>query len=221
VISLAHLESHVPPENRQVATGRLEGVLVQKAATRAVSNGKAELRLFVRSGGRKQDPKPQPASPQPEVQTIESPADVIRLRASTDLAREEVLAVIEQQSQIINELTGAAKRRLAALERVYINRRSAVSIECNEAIISARRIICALESRLQRVAQLSSSGKLEEAVRARDMLYEDLVIPRDAVNALITSTAIPPMSRKEWEMRLEEYVSSAEREFRLANLHRA
>jgi hypothetical protein len=77
-------------------------------------------------------------------------------------------------------------------------------------LIDARRIIGALEARLSRLHDVLLSHEPKELLKGREMIRQPLVIPRDAVNALISTSDLPTLPPNKWEETLDRLLSQAE-----------
>jgi hypothetical protein len=108
------------------------------------------------------------------------------------------------------ELINKSRDRMHDVERLMENRIHLISSDTIKAHINAKRIIGALERRLERVRDLVATSNIPELAKALRLLESDLVVPSDTMNTLIGTDQIPSVASGKIKTTLERLLSAAE-----------
>ncbi|MFN8392497.1 MAG: hypothetical protein U0136_19545 [Bdellovibrionota bacterium] len=156
-----------------------------------------------RTPAKKSSPKRPPSLPSPAPQfaapTPESPISARQPAPSTDIY-DNLSAAIAQIQKLIHDTNA----KLSRFEGVMAKRLDRTSNADHQSLIRAKKILRALEERLNQLNQ----GKLDldcGKVSRETLLVlvdSDLVIAHDAQNALPGETPIPPLPPASWESTL-------------------
>jgi hypothetical protein len=141
----------------------------------------------------------------------------IEVRTDSELHQEnepltaaEHLSYFDRYVYTLSKLIRDSKERMRTLEQQFIDQLSSTNSEFNQNIVTARRIIGALESRLVRLQELNPHESQDGFSLSKSMLKEPLVVPRDAVSALLSSEDLPPLQPSQWESALDSFIAKAE-----------
>ncbi len=124
----------------------------------------------------------------------------------------DLLQEIHSQGFAISELLKTYHPRIDALDARLSGELFAGGEEVTGTLIDARRILGALETRSKRLRNLITSHDARELAKAKEMLQQPLVIPRDAVHSLIANSDLPAIAPNKWDETLERLLLSAENE---------
>ncbi|MCB0322703.1 MAG: hypothetical protein KDD69_03985 [Bdellovibrionales bacterium] len=223
------------PEALKVSPIPLEQQLARRA-TPAV--GPKEATAPVAEGPKQRSlpmPNPPGAFPQPALTSwnertaaasTETPAPA-RPTETVDRAQPQQLAIpdllkdIFERGKAIRELVEHSRGRLRTLEHRLSDFTQQAPPETFDAISSIQRILTAFDQRLLRVRELVDGHRLPDILKARTLLAEPLVLPKDAVNTLLTSKELPSLTPDRWADALEELFATAERNLSATHKRRA
>ena len=126
------------------------------------------------------------------------------------LSREEILARISAQEKQIVGVLNDARNRVRTIERLMENRIHLIGSDIIKSHLNAKRIIAALEARLDRVHALCRASENRDLIRAYRLLNADLHVQADAVNTLISAEELPPLPLQNLALAVDELLRRAE-----------
>ena len=112
------------------------------------------------------------------------------------------------RSYRISHLLTRSKDRMVLLEESMRDRVHLVDSDLLKSLIRAKRIIGALEKRIEQLHACAASGNLRQGAL---LLNAELEVPSDTVHALMESEAIAPLPSHKWAQSLEKLLGYAER----------
>ena len=114
---------------------------------------------------------------------------------------------IERAGDYLVQLIHSSRTRIEAVEREMIDHMASVSPEGQKNLTAARRIVGALERRLEILNSYLYKGAQADLYSAYKLLSSPLVLPNDCVNKLISEADIPPIPPAEIKPMLEQLLN--------------
>jgi hypothetical protein len=161
----------------------------------------------------------------PTPRSLEAAKQVARVSWSMDSSHEDnpdkkeinenisipdLMQEIHIHGRKIKEIISRFRLELRDLEADLLDTRD--SLEANTeipALEDAKKIIAALEARLGRLGNPLISHDPADLIKARNMLQQPLVMPRDAVHDLVRVKELPALPPADWQPTLERLFSEA------------
>jgi hypothetical protein len=132
------------------------------------------------------------------------------VRNIDSLSVSDLAQIIHRHTKALSDLITESKSRLMAVQSQMMDRMLSTSPEYTNSVVDVRRIIGALESRLDKLLEYSEDPRSALMIKARKLVKEELIIPCDAVNALISSQELPSLTPEQWEPTLDRLLTRAE-----------
>ncbi len=132
------------------------------------------------------------------------------IRNIDTLSIPDLTQLVHRHGKALSDLIRESKSRLVAVQSQMIERMLSTSPEYTNSVVDVRRIIGALESRLEKLLDYSEDPRSGRMLKVRTLIQEDLIIPCDAVNALISSGELPSLPPEQWEPTLDRLLTRAE-----------
>lgn len=197
-----------PSESRTQDTARLKNNGTQNGAPSVNGTAKAQARPVNSDNGY--------VVPQKKAASIDfGPARPLDTLSTPDLLQE-----IHVHGHMIAVLIRDSKERIQRLDTMAADRMHLIDGKVFKAMTNARRIIGALENRLERLKGLTVPSNTPSLIKARSLICSDLVIPCDAVNALLSSEELPALQPVEWQPTINKLLDFAEQELQDFLSHR-
>lgn len=108
------------------------------------------------------------------------------------------------------------KRRINSLEMLMGEKMFLANRKVNHDLLKVRRVACAVEARLQALAEMTRTHAPDQIERAYTLFDCEITVPKDAVNALLDSDPIEPLSPTEWADIAEYLLYDAESDVKIA-----
>jgi hypothetical protein len=119
-----------------------------------------------------------------------------------------IFSEIERGADHLAHLIAIARGRIELIEREMIDHLAIVDADGQKSISTVRRIIGALEQRLDKLNQYLHDNSHVELAAAFRLLSSPLVIPNDFVNKLISEENIEPIPVAEIQPVLNHLLTS-------------
>jgi hypothetical protein len=133
------------------------------------------------------------------------------VRNIDSLSVSDLAQIIHRHGQALSDLITESKSRLTAVQSQMMDRMLSTSPEYTNSVVDVRRIIGALESRLDKLLEYGKDPSSALMIKARKLINEELIIPCDAINALISSQDLPSLPPEQWEITLDRLLTRAEK----------
>lgn len=142
------------------------------------------------------------------------------IECSKEGANEELLKTIKRFEPLYYELSNFhfdISKRLSDVDRQTVTHLNPMSAEGIRKLGKCRRLLNAFKGRLNEIQKLFDSvpNGFEEKLIA--LFRDDLIIPHDAVNALIIEKPIAPLPSNQWMSTILFLVESLEKELEELN----
>ncbi len=122
-------------------------------------------------------------------------------------SRDEALDRVTTEANRLVHVTATYRPRLVAIERHVIDHMAMISADGQRCLTVVRRILAAVEERLDALSKELSTGT-DEAVRAAlQLAISPIILKNDSLNKLITEAELPPISPIELKNVLETLLS--------------
>ena len=143
----------------------------------------------------KKQPVPIPFASKEQLETLSTP---------------DVLQEVHAHGHMITILIKRTKERIKEIDEAAEGRTHLFDGSVAKALINIKRIIGALENRLERLRALAIPTNTAGLIKAKSMIVSELVIPCDAINSLINAEQLPSLPPDKWENTIDTMLSFAE-----------
>ena len=128
-------------------------------------------------------------------------------------AIEKMREKIDLHSQMIQEVISDARPRVETCERILVEQPGRLDGDVKN-IATARRLLSALEQRLEQIVRLSSESTEEQVLTAHELTDEKLRVPKDVQNSVVDADSIPDLESHLWRDTLEMLLLQAEKQLK-------
>ncbi len=142
--------------------------------------------------------------------------DSIQLPALSagELSLSELKELFDAKQLHALHFVGQSNKRIAELESQMNKWVHLMDSEIIHAVVDVRRILSALEKRVESVKTKTDLEDAQSLNWAIELMDSKLIVAQDAVNTLLNSTEIPPLSSEQWEAKVEQLLSKTEEHIR-------
>ena len=121
------------------------------------------------------------------------------------------LEVFNRELSNLVGLVRSSEERLRYSESLIVNQISQTTSASINAVNASRRIIRALQKRLNKIDALLAQKDQTSLEEAKHLIRKDLVVASDPIHALVSEQPIPPIKSTEWRPVLEQLFSVVEK----------
>ena len=118
---------------------------------------------------------------------------------------------INEQLPAIEKLINNGYQILGFFERRMYDYSEALGQQDVKYLVTAKKIISALEARYTQVVKLMSNNNYRDMLAAHTLLCSDLVFNNNGIFNLVESAPLKPLTPEEWAPTLEELFTDFER----------
>ena len=136
------------------------------------------------------------------------------------LGPEDLLREHRRYVRDLDQILIDSSSRIQNLEHAMIDNLLAANGQFINAVVDARRITTALQTRFQTLEAMLVNTEPGDPLAARDLMRKPLEIPKDTVNSLLDAKEVPPIPAYELEAALDTLLGSAEEQLQRFNAER-
>lgn len=227
----AQLPAHVKhtPAKKEAVTYEDRGKVIQlqSAQNRRVSyiNSESQTESLTISSPIRNIQKHAPYSQERQNDSYAMPqgkrdqAVAVRSISSTDrLSTAEMIEEIHAYAVELVRLIQYSKERILAIENATHLHIHLFDSSFAASLMNSRRIVAALEYRIEKLKTYMLSPDPVNTRKAAELLRSDLVMPCDAMNAVLSAENIPSLPAERIQQELESILSSSENLIRQSGL---
>ncbi len=118
--------------------------------------------------------------------------------------------LLQNEADKLTKLINVSRNKLVELDGKVMKNMTRITSGETNALISARRIVRALEARLQELNAFLLYRAANTVNEAENLLKKNLIIPSDPMTTVLDSSPIRPLRPSDWQNTLEALFSRVE-----------
>ncbi|MCC6932305.1 MAG: hypothetical protein IT292_03515 [Deltaproteobacteria bacterium] len=139
-------------------------------------------------------------------------AFTIALQTYRRLVKNALLSEVNKQLPAVEKLINNSYQILGFFERQMLDFSEALGQEDVKYLVTAKKIVSALEARYTQVVRLITTRKYANVCLAHSVLFSELSFNNNGIYSLVESVPLKPLAPEEWAPTLEGLFMDFERD---------